>query len=129
MREPEIETRLRLFLARAKRRRFGCREWIGDGVISVYLRFGHHSFDGETLTDSLDIANVDVAERHQKQGHFTRFLALAERLNPWPVLYLENVHNPVLLPLVERSGFVPHPSLSACFFKKTANPAEPAVSM
>lgn len=107
----------------------GVREWIGDGIISVYVRLGHRVFSQGVIEDSLDIATVDVVESEQRKGHFTRFLDLAERLNPWPILYIENVHNSVLLPVINRTGFLPHPHLPLCFYKVNANTAEQPVSI
>lgn len=99
---------------------FGRSTWVADDTISVYVRASRRVLDGEMpkTTNCLDLATFDVPEELQKQGIFTRFLHEAEEINPWPFTYVENVLNPVIVPLLLREGWMPHPSLPMCYYKR-----------
>src|SRR5690606_5181557 len=63
--------------------------------IDLYVRGGaSHGFPSGN--HSFDIAKVQLREELRGKGWFRQFLALAERLNPWEALYVENVRNPQL---------------------------------
>ena len=69
--------------------------------------------------DFIVVANIHTQEADQKKGHFTRFLDHLESLNV--NLYVENVHNPCLSPLLIRHGFkrVVMDAPDLCYFKLT----------
>lgn len=66
-----------------------CRnEWLRLDHMSVYVRKGHHAFDGQ-LVKTIDIANISVDEDWQNSKVFTRFLEQAEVIGI--PIHIENV--------------------------------------
>lgn len=78
------------------------RVWLQDDKMEVYVRAARHFIDNKSQ-DSLDIANIRVFE--EGKGTFKNFLAEAVSLNPFDVVYIENIHNPRLVEYLEREGW------------------------
>jgi hypothetical protein len=60
----------------------------------------------------LDIASVDVVEDYQHTGLFKEFLKHAEAINTYPLIMIENVHNPVLPEFLKSVGYVEYNNFS-----------------
>lgn len=73
--------------------------WIEEPGINVYVRRSIERFD---------VANIIIAPELRRQGVFKVWLAKVERLAPAKCVLIENVHNEVLMPFLERMGYVPH---------------------
>jgi hypothetical protein len=78
--------------------------WVREPGIAVYVRKGLHVILDEGAY-TLDVANVEVDEALRHKGVFKAWLAKAERLNPYPFVYVENVHNPILHDFLVREGY------------------------
>lgn len=116
----DILVQLQRFIEEATGK-FTYSQWIGDDRMAVYVRASRRCFDGEmpTSINCLDIASVEVVKKFRRNGYFTRFLHAAEAGNPWPWLFMECVQNPVLLPMLQRDGWIPDPCHPLCFYKKS----------
>ena len=95
-------------------------EWLNGDDMAVYVRRSVPRY----LTDdpkkeekyvTLDIASVTVYEKGQ--GNFTRFLEEAEKLNPWPAIYVESVLEPRLEKFLLRKGYTEQDRTPKSFFK------------
>ncbi len=65
-------------------------QWLNGDDMNVYVRVSIRGrYPGSPPYRALDIATVSVYDKGQ--GKFTRFLEEAERINPYPILYIENV--------------------------------------
>ena len=96
-------------------------EWLNGDDMSVYVRRSVPRIlnDGEKYV-TLDIASINVYQ--QSQGHFTAFLAEAEKLNPWPAIYVENVLQPRFEKFFKKKGYTQAKIYPASFYKmKGAN--------
>lgn len=76
--------------------------WIQTPEIKVYVRKGHHSICGE-LTDTLDIASVEVSSKARGTGVFRGFIQFAESIAP--VVYVESILNQSLLAQLVKHGY------------------------
>ncbi len=98
-------------------------KWLRFGPLEVYLRKSQIPFD---IGPNLQIANVSVAEKSQRKGHFKRFLSEAEiyaKEANYKAVYVENIINPVLEAFLIKQGYVQYhkPGLSdypPCMFKR-----------
>lgn len=75
--------------------------WLISSTMKVYVRKSWRLAPLGKITNELhphlDIASIEVKPRLQNQGHFTRLLDHAEKINPWFGVFIENV-------LTERLG-------------------------
>ncbi|NCT68493.1 MAG: hypothetical protein GXC76_12765 [Rhodanobacteraceae bacterium] len=62
------------------------------GGFTVYVRKSRRTLDGSNVT-TLDIASINIHERHRGRGWFRAFRSVAESLNPWDATYYECVNN------------------------------------
>lgn len=92
-------------------RHFGRNEWLMGDDMEVYVRLSVPRILGERARKplrlggerikTLDIANISVY--NPGQGHFTEFLAGAEKL--FPAIYIENVYEPRFALFFEDRGY------------------------
>jgi len=85
-----------------------------DDEMQVYVRHAHHLINGQP-TETLDIANVEVATTGK--GTFTRFLEMAERLNPHQAIFIENVMSERFANYFRRRGWGEMPTNPPCFYR------------
>ena len=81
-------------------------KWLQDENMKVYVRKAFHIVYPKKQMSTLDIAAIDVDEDKQNQGLCTKFLKEAHELNPWQATYVECVHNPILISLLMRNGWI-----------------------
>lgn len=112
----DITASLKKFFAKGS----GCA-WIKSKHIEIYVRRGYHSV-GLTCEHTFDIASVNIPEKHQARGVFTRWhdaaLAVAKE-SGFRFVYVENAFNPILHDFCRKRGYtqVPH-SYPLCFYKE-----------
>lgn len=110
---------LRDFIARAEAvPGTGCvREWLCGDDMEVYVRRSVPRLLGNNQQlVTLDIANVTVFQKGI--GTFTKFLDEAERINPWPAIYVESVQELKLYSFLLKRGYNKHQhTIPASFFK------------
>ncbi len=102
---------------RHKTHSFGTNEWLNGDDMAVYVRKSVPRImnDGTKLV-TLDIASITVYQKGQ--GNFTRFLEEAEKLNPWPATYIENVLEPRFARFFQRIGYTQHNDMFPMSFYK-----------
>ncbi len=81
--------------------------WLEDGLMKVYVRKSIRLCRNNAMT-CLDIASIEVVEEHRSKGHFTAFIAHAEKVNPFSLMLLECVLNPRLAIWAKRNGWTPY---------------------
>jgi len=90
--------------------------WIYFTHMNVYVRKSwrnyHHIQSSLHYQTCLDIATVDVEEDYQHTGLFKEFLTHAESINIFPLIMVENVHNPVLPEFLKSVGYVEYNNFS-----------------
>lgn len=84
--------------------RLPARTWIETAAMHVYLRLSYRFLQGNAL-QCLDIATIEIHPNFRKQGLFSTFLTAAHDLHRYPVTYLEQVSNPVIVAWCQRSGW------------------------
>lgn len=82
---------------------FGRNEWLNGDDMAVYVRKSVPRYIGDKKMVTLDIASITVY--HKGQGNFTKFLAEAEKLNPWPATFVESVLEPRFGCFLSRQGY------------------------
>jgi hypothetical protein len=112
----------------------------GDNIYNVKIPSGN--YDAPSLTNAITsvinstarifsnilnkdlyyqkcIANVSIKPRYQKRGIFTKILDALMSLNSPENIYVENIFNPVIIPLLKRKGFnqIQNSSELICYFK------------
>jgi GNAT superfamily N-acetyltransferase len=82
-------------------------EHIVAGPLVVYVRKAHHIIN-EKMVQCLDVASIDVPERHRGQGHFHRWLQKAEATARayGLVVRVESILEPRLVPFLARRGYL-----------------------
>ena len=65
--------------------------WICTPTIDAYVRKGRHLGTDHQIHTYLDLANFDVKEQYQHQGHFKAFLALCQEIQPYEGILVEIV--------------------------------------
>lgn len=108
--------------------------WVKDGAVCVYLRLSQRYVNGTAVT-TFEIANINVVESKQNNGHFKAWYDKAEfmaQLAGIQAMYVENVLNPVMDGICLRRGFqLHHKSGANCYVKvfpcPTSTPFIPAV--
>lgn len=83
--------------------------WIKyDRVLNIYVRRSKHlNKDTKEYVDFIDLANFSIySENHKRKGTFTRFLKFA--ISKGDNIFIENVLNYSILPLILRHGFKKH---------------------
>lgn len=99
-------------------------EWLNGDDMNVYVRRSVPRCINDGRHVTLDIASVTVYK--QGQGHFTKFLAEAEKLNPWPAIYVESVQEPRFGRFLLRMGYKQVDSIPASFYKMKGTSNESA---
>jgi hypothetical protein len=94
------------FVATADQKVFSHSEWLKHDGLQVYLRKSLRCFDGENRIMTLDVSNVGVKPSLRGKGRFRSFMDLAERLNPWDGIFVENVLEPRLEQFLRNRGYV-----------------------
>jgi hypothetical protein len=79
-------------------------EWLFYGSMHVYLRIGRRLIDGNMIA-CVQLANLQVPEKHQGKGLFTALLADLLVWSPLPI-YVEQVLNREFFDALLRRGFV-----------------------
>lgn len=90
--------------------------WLRDDSMSVYVRKARHVLYPGKMSLTLDIAAVEVEEKMQRQGIFTRFLSKAHALNPWEATFVENAHAPHLAKFLMTHGWLSQHLFPESFF-------------
>lgn len=80
-------------------------KWCMVGNVHIYLRARSRIIE-QARVKVLDIGSVEVIAEKRGQGEFTKILDELERINPFPVLYIENVLNQRFADFFERRGYV-----------------------
>lgn len=83
----------------------------------MYVRKGTRAIDGE-IVRTFEVATLAVAAPFQNQGIGTGVLRLAHEINPYPVTYVENVFNPVLIRWLTANGWTEVRSEVLSFYKR-----------
>lgn len=93
--------------------------WIAEPGIKIYVRKGWHCIADDIRT-CLDVANVEVHEKLQRQGIFNAWLMKAEVLatGRFDYVYVENVLNPHLDDYLSRRGYDLLDSALHCYAKR-----------
>lgn len=83
-------------------------QWFEDDQMKVYIRRAFHRVNSQTLANTLDIASIEVDEKLQGQGIFTRFIAKMEILadKHGLVVYVESVMNTRLAKFLNKIGYI-----------------------
>lgn len=79
------------------------RAWISTEDARIYVRHAAHwieNKDGGRIVETLDIANVEVAQK--RQGTWSFLLKTAQEICPWDAVYIENVHSPILRDYIKK---------------------------
>ncbi len=106
------------FIERMKQGKFPQNAWLEDSKMKVYVRHGHHCIEGE-MRETLDIANVEVSEKHQGKGLYKKFVEAAHEMNPWGITFHENTLNARLADHHRRSGKIETGNeYCPCFYRK-----------
>lgn len=87
--------------------RLGARETMHFGSLRVYSRLACRLVGG-SMCWTLDLAELEIIDpADREKGHFSRFLAHAERvaLANKLALYIESIMNPHLTDILERKGY------------------------
>lgn len=66
--------------------------WLRNRKVSVYVRKSTRLVDRE-LIKCLDLANIEVNPRYQRQGIFKKVLQTWITYNPFSAIFIENVLN------------------------------------
>lgn len=94
--------------------------WLYEGPLSVYVRKGIHTIDGQTI-NTFDIANVSVQLEHQRQGIFKKFISRVENSTELPI-FIENILDAWLVTFFKRRGYIVfYVGGLACAIKKDNN--------
>jgi len=107
---------------------YGQRWWHREGPMDVYLRFAVR-WMGDDLTNTLDLANVEIAEEERGKGIFSEFLdrleAAVAASETVDAIYVENLLNDRLeAHLRLMRGYVRVPgTVPACLLWRPAPPA------
>lgn len=71
--------------------------WVVYDDMDIYLRRTIRFYNQEILNitefNCLDLATVQMEDHFQHQGRFKRLLTYLIEINPYPLLYIENVLN------------------------------------
>ena len=81
-------------------------QWLQFGPLAVFVRRSKRMVEGKYVT-ALDIATVEVAASHRRQGHFSRLYELV-RLTAQAFeldgVWIESIQEPVLVDFCIRRG-------------------------
>ncbi|WP_274644619.1 hypothetical protein [Pseudomonas serbica] len=82
------------------------RKKLSMGPLKVYVRLTTR-FMGSTVGRTLDIADVEVDDRHKGQGVFRQFLNHAERVSSQHglSLFVQSIISPLLKDALKRRGY------------------------
>lgn len=98
--------------------------WIAEKHMKVYVRRSMRLINvGEEMSPCLDLATVEVSEKHRGKGILTAFLKRfeAEAKNQKRAVYIESILNPRLYDYLLENGYTRVPlssDISPCVFKK-----------
>lgn len=73
--------------------------------MSVYVRKRTRYIKGEFLM-VLDIANIRIPEEMRGKLWFTNFLLIVQKINPWPITFIENVRNKRLAKSLSKKNWI-----------------------
>ena len=77
--------------------------WLNGGDdIQVYVRKGHH-MKGDSLENTLDIANINIENKGQGTG--IEVIYWLHEVNPFNTTYVENLHNQRLYARLIKDGW------------------------
>lgn len=96
-----------------------CNKWLQDETMQVYVRRSGRYVDlglGADIVSALDISSVEVV--YQGKGRFTKFFEYAQVVNPWEILYVENVLTERFAEFFLKQGMERLPGQDHCFFLK-----------
>ena len=78
--------------------------WIHYKTMQVYVRKAKRIYGGEVV-DFIELANFNIPlEQNKRKGTFTKFINECIKMDV--DISIENIMNPVFIPLLERLGFV-----------------------
>lgn len=80
--------------------------WLYGDYAEIYVRLGSHRISNGKRYRALDVANVEVYEKYRNQGVLTSLLTFLEAKNI--PLFIENVQDDWLWPVLERRGYQRH---------------------
>jgi GNAT superfamily N-acetyltransferase len=88
--------------------------WIQERNISVYVRKSNRYLLDKKITSCLDLASVEVEERHRGKGIFTAFLSRFEKAahDTNRVVYVESILEPRLREFLKTKGYAIVPGSS-----------------
>lgn len=82
--------------------------WLAGGDnIQVYVRKAHHPI-GDQMTNTLDIANINVENRGQGTG--MEVINWLHEVNPFDATYVESLQNPRLYARLLKDGWIDVPN-------------------
>ena len=86
------------------------RAWLDDGIVRAYIRIGKRYLRG-SMRHGLTLANVEVAEEHQRKGHLKLLLTELEefaRERGFEFVFVEQVLNLNLSRHLDERGYEPY---------------------
>jgi GNAT superfamily N-acetyltransferase len=107
----KMKKQIRAFIADSTG--FTNSKWIKDHQMSVYFRKSHRLInlrDGSDrfYLDAFDIATISIVPKWQNKGLSKALFDFAIAERPFGCIYVENIINDVLIPVVESRGFILH---------------------
>lgn len=106
------------FIEDSSRMKYGRNLWLEDSIMKVYVRKSTRFIDDEKLI-ALDIATVEVDQKYQGKGIFSKFLDYVQNSNPWDVVYVESVLNPIVLKMLEKRGYTQMKHIPGSYYLRT----------
>jgi hypothetical protein len=93
-------------------------QWLDGNHVQLYLRKSHRCYQGD-MVQCLDLASISVDEKHRNKGLSKKSIKMLLKLNPFKILFIENVLNPHLYESITKSYQTEYSETHpACIFVK-----------
>lgn len=92
-------------------------QWFYGEKMKIYIRSSWRVIEG-TITNTIDLAVVEVEESHRGRGVFSRFLVQLIEAHPERVIWVESVLNPRLSVFLLARGFVKKEGIDENYYLK-----------
>jgi len=91
--------------------------WLEDKKMAVYVRKSKRYLDN-VLMNCVDIGSVNIEEKYRGKGTFSSFLKKIEKINPYKVIYIENILNDNLAKHFKKIKWIEIKGIVSSFYKK-----------